>query len=141
MASIWEGPHYEIPSTELAIWLEQAGPASWWNVDGDPLLTGRVSFPCPTDELAPELRKIARPLLVQAHDDDPDANGQVIGADQISRVVDTFGSNLQTSGLPSDWANNQVFYFCWKGSPHEWMLAEDRVTAKQFEADQIPLPN
>ena len=63
----------------------------------------------------------------------------MIGADQISRVVDTFGSNLQTSGLSPDWANNQVFYLCWKGSPHEWLLAEDRVTAKQFEADQIPL--
>ena len=66
MSSIQEGPHYEIQSSELAAWLEQQGVDLWWNVDGDPLLTGRLTFPCPADELSAELRKLNRALLVQA---------------------------------------------------------------------------
>jgi hypothetical protein len=48
------GPHYEVPSVELASWLEGLGPDRWWNVDGDPLLTGRLRFPCPAAGLAAE---------------------------------------------------------------------------------------
>src|SRR5262249_30037535 len=60
------GPHYELPSAELAAWLEERGPDRWWNVDGDPLLTGRLTFPCPARHLAAALRSIPRPLLIQA---------------------------------------------------------------------------
>ena len=81
MASIVTGPHYEIHSTELAAWLEKQGKDRWWNVDGDPLLTGRLEFPCPADELAEELRRLNRPLLVQAKT--PDARGQQVDRNQI----------------------------------------------------------
>ena len=70
LTGIRAGPHYEVAAGELAAWLEQQGEDRWWTVDGDPLLTGRLAFPCPADELAPELRKIGRPLLVQAKKDD-----------------------------------------------------------------------
>ena len=137
MATILNGPHYEISSSELAIWLEKEAAGSWWNVDGDPLLTGRLSFPCPADELANELQAIGRPLLIQAIRGDADAEGQSLKADQVSRTVSRFQSNLHTTGRLPDWANDRLFYCCWKGSPHEWLLTEDSVTAKQAEADKI----
>ena len=43
--SIQSEPHFEVPSAELATWIEKQGTAIWWNVDGDPLLTDRVAFP------------------------------------------------------------------------------------------------
>lgn len=132
MSSIQAGPHYEIPSAELATWLELQGIDLWWNVDGDPLLTGRLSFPCPGDELAKELREINRPLLAQAAKGDADAKAQVIDAGKISQLVSRFAGNLRSTGPLPQWANDRFLYMCWKGSPHEWLLAEDSVTTKQF---------
>jgi hypothetical protein len=141
MATIFDGPHYEISSSELASWLEKNAADSWWNVDGDPLLTGRLSFPCPSDELASELRAIGRTLLIQAVHSDTEAKGQSLKADQVSRTVSKFQSNLFTTGRLHGWANDRLFYCCWKDSPHEWLLTEDSVTAKQAEADKMSLAN
>jgi hypothetical protein len=140
LTGIRAGPHYEIPSTELAAWLEQQGKDRWWNVDGDPLLTGRMSFPCPAEELADELRKVNRALLVQAKSDDTGARGQVIDAAMLEKVVGRFGENVQVPGvlpavLPAGGAN-RVLYLCWKRSAHEWLLAEDRITTEQNRADE-----
>ena len=49
--NIDERPHYEIMSTELADWLDRQGD-HWWSVTGDWFLGGRISMPCPGDELA-----------------------------------------------------------------------------------------
>ena len=51
-------PYYTVPAGELAAWIEQQGDDTWWNVDGDSILTGILSFPSPGDELAAELRRI-----------------------------------------------------------------------------------
>ncbi|HLN27361.1 MAG TPA: hypothetical protein VK395_06430 [Gemmataceae bacterium] len=138
MPSIQDGPHYEIQSSELAGWLEQQGVDLWWNVDGDPLLTGRLTFPCPADELSAELRKLNRALLVQAPKGDPEAKGQSIDASKVSGMVARFAGNLTSAGPLPEWANDRLFYLCWKGSPHEWLLAEDSVTAKQFREEVLP---
>jgi hypothetical protein len=138
MGIIQTGRHFEIPSSELARWLDEQGADRWWNVDGDPLLTGRLTFPCPTDELASELRKINRPLLAQAPSGEPEATGQSIDASQIGPLVTRFAGNLLTSGPPSKRVNDQVLYLCWKGSPHEWLLVEDSVTAEQFRDAAAP---
>src|SRR5262249_54836289 len=112
------GPHYELPPAELAAWLEQQGPDLWWNVDGDPLLTGRLTFPCPARTLATQLRTISRPLLIQAKKDDTAAKGQPIGKDRIDTTVDRLGNNLHViSGEESPpWSANRILYLCWKGS-------------------------
>jgi hypothetical protein len=138
MPTIQEGRHYELPSTELARWLEHQAPDSWWNVDGDPLLTGRLPFPCPADELVPELRKINRPLLVQARAGDFEAKGQTIDATELSRLVARFAGNLQSSAPLPEWANDRFFYLCWKGARHEWLLAEDSVSAREFREGVSP---
>src|SRR5207244_4763105 len=113
------GPHYELPSAELAAWLEQQGPDRWWSVDGDSLLTGRMTFPCPARSLATELRKIGRPLLVQAKQDDAAAQGQVLSRDKIEAVTDTFANNSGGGEKPSG-SGDRILYLCWKRSTEEW---------------------
>lgn len=134
MPSIVDGPHYEIPAQELAAWLEQQGKDRWWNVDGDPLLTGRLSIPCPADELAEELRRLNRPLLVQAKT--PGAEGQQIDRNLLDGLVSRFYETIHTNGNENPpWAEDRFLYLCWKGSSNEWMLAEDSLTTKQNQAD------
>ena len=130
-------PHYEVSSTALAAWLERQGAERWWNVDGDPLLTGRLTFPCPADELAADLRKIDRPLLVQARMGDAAATGRSIGADEIDDVVGNLADSIHLirSGQAPPWGGDRLFYLCWKGSPHEWMLTEDSETSEQMRGD------
>jgi hypothetical protein len=130
MNSIQAGPHYEVSAADLATWLEQHGPESWWNVDGDPLLTGRISFPCPTDGLAAELRSINRALLIQARKGDSNAHGQVVDAAVINNLVSRFAENIHSTEKLPAWTNDRFFYLCWKGAPREWMLEEDTVTAQ-----------
>jgi hypothetical protein len=136
MDCIQTGRHYEIHSAELAKWLEEKAPDSWWNVDGDPLLTGRLSIPCPTDELAAELRKLDRPLFVAAKDD-PNAKGQVIDATKLGELI-RFAGNLNAPGPVPSWVNDRYFDLSWKGSPQVWLLIEDSVSAKQFLEEAVP---
>jgi hypothetical protein len=134
MPGIASGPHYELPSSELAAWLEMQGKDRWWNVDGDPLLTGHLEFPCPADELADELRRLNRPLLVQVKM--PEAKGQRIDRNQIDGVVSRFHENIHTNGRECPpWASDRFLYLGWKGSGNEWILAEDSMTTKQSRAD------
>ena len=133
--SIRDEPHYEVPAAELAAWVEQQGPDRWWNVDGDPLLTGRLTFPCPGDELAEELRRVNRPLLIQDKQRRPEAKGQPIGRAELDAVADRLGNNVPITGEKPAWVNDRLFYLCWKGSPHEWLLVEDEETTAQNRAD------
>ena len=94
--SIQADRHFEIASSELAKWLEEHAPDSWWNIDGDPLLTGRLYIPCPTDELALELRTLNRPLLVLAKDD-PDAKGQIIDTKKFNALT-RFAGKINAPG-------------------------------------------
>lgn len=127
LTRISAGPHYEIPSSELAAWLEEQGEDRWWNVDGDPLLTGKLTFPSPADELAGELRKINRPLLVQANQDDTGAKGQPIERAKLNQLVGHIGGD-------------RLLYLCWKDEPYrwlrEWLLVEDSATTEQNKADE-----
>src|SRR5438094_4167460 len=124
------GPHYELPSAELAAWLEEQGPDRWWSADGDSLLTGRMTFPCPARSLAAELRNVGRPLLVQAKKDDASAKGQVISKDKIEAVTDTFANNIHMirGGEKPSGSEDRILYLCWKGSTEEWLLSEDSET-------------
>jgi len=137
--SIQSGPHFEVHSTELADWIEKQGANVWWNVDGDPLLTDRQVFPCPGDELAQALRRLSRPLLIQDPKKRSDADGRAISAAEIDSVADRLGSNVQYTGDKPVWADDRIFYCCWKGAKDEWLLAEDRETSKSNEQDELAL--
>jgi hypothetical protein len=130
------GPHYEVPAVELAAWLEGQGKDRWWNVDGDPLLTGRLTFPCPAAHLAAELKKINRPLLVQARRGDAGARGETIDAAKLGDVVGLLAENIHTTGQAPPWANDRILYLCWKGSPHEWLLEEDSEATAQMQVEE-----
>ncbi len=139
LAGIPLGPHYEIASPELASWLEEQGKHRWWNVDGDPLLTGRRTFPCPAEELAVELFRINRPLLVQAKKDDRNAKGQRIGKEQLNELVGHFAENLHvfSTGEMPPWGGDRLLYLRWKGAADEWLLAEDTETTEQMEPAEV----
>ena len=126
-------PHYEIPSGELAAWVERQGTDRWWNVDGDPLLTGRLTFPAPGDELAAELRRINLPLLIQ--DPHNRGQGQVIGRDQLDGLVARLGDGAQVSGPKPPWVSDRVFSLCWKGTDEDWLLIEDQETTEKSRED------
>ncbi len=138
LTGIRGGPYYELPALELAEWLEDQGKNRWWNVDGDPLLNGRMSFPCPAADLAYELRSINRPLLIQAKKDDKGATAQPIGKEKLNELVSHFADNLHVSGeeqMPP-WSEDRLFYLCWKGTTPEWLLTEDSEMTEQAEADE-----
>lgn len=126
-------PHYELPSAELAAWLDQQGDDCWWNVDGDPLLMGRVLFPCRSGKLAAELRKLDRPLFIRAKG--TEATGQPIGRERINTLVGHLYDNIHAGGGEyPPWANDRLLDLRWKSSPVEWMLIEDSVTAAEERA-------
>lgn len=138
---IRDGPHYEIPAAELAAWLEDQGKERWWNVDGDPLLTGRMTFPCPAETLAEELRRIGRPLLVQAKKTDSGAKGQLIRRDKLNELVGRFAEafhELDEEHQPR-WSGDRLLYLCWKEMSYDWLLAEDSETTQLHKADEAAL--
>ena len=132
-------PHFEVQSADLATWIERQGTTVWWNVDGDPLLTDRLEFPCLGDEFADALRQLNRPLLIQDPKKRKEANGKVIAVAELDSVADLVGNNVQYKGDKPFWADDRTFYCCWKGSDNEWLLIEDRETSKSNERDEMAL--
>jgi hypothetical protein len=131
------GPHYQIASAALAEWLEEQGEDSWWNVGGDPLLTGRMTFPSPAGPLANELRKINRPLIVQAAKSDAEARGQEVGKDKLDQLASRLPERLHRIGSISFGRRempDRAFYLCWPDSLFEWTLSEDGRMAQQMRA-------
>ena len=107
-------PHYRINAAELANWLDGQGDESWWSVDGDPILTQRLDFPCPGADLAESLRKSGKILLLLDPRETPIAAGEMISGDQVD-VVES-----------KDHSGDRVFQLCWEESPDvDWLLVED----------------
>ncbi len=71
-------------------------------------------------------------LLAQALKGDYEANGQKIDAASLGRLAVRYFGNLLAPGPVSKTANDRFFYMCWKGSPHEWLLIEDSLTARDM---------
>lgn len=135
--SLADSPHYELPSTELAAWIEQQGDDTWWCVDGDPDLTSLIPMPCRGEDLARELRHLNRLLLVQATPVAPDAAGQLIARDRLDMLVVRRGAGIHLKGPHRPWMDNRELYLCWKGSAEEWLLCEDRETTEAERAEAV----
>ena len=61
--SLKDKPHYTLPASALADWIESKAD-KWWSVDGDPRLMSVLDFPCPSDELAPAIRGVGKDVLI-----------------------------------------------------------------------------
>jgi len=130
--SIREEPHFKITAADLAAWIEQQGADRWWSVDGDPLLTGRIFVPAPGDELAEDLRKINRVLLVWDKHQRPDSRGQRIGPSDLDGLVNRLGDDIPPGPDRPLWCDNRILNFCWEGKDIDWDLIEDLETTERI---------
>ena len=111
---------YVISSEELARWLESQ-PGAWWLVDGDPLLTSRIGFPCPSGELAEELRRIGKNIIIYTGKSVGVHDGPQIDSFVLPRLADT-----------DNRYHEQNFLARWQSSDIEWLLSEDKSAAEAF---------
>src|SRR5437868_5457447 len=112
--------HYVISSEELARWLESQ-PGTWWLVDGDPLLTSTIGFPCPSDELAEELRRIGKNIIIYS--------GKTVGMDD-GRQIDSLV--LPRLADTDNRYHERYFLAGWQSSDIKWLLGEDKSAAEAF---------
>jgi hypothetical protein len=113
--TIRKQPHYTLPAIALAEWLESQ-PDKWWSVDGDPLLTSIVDFPCPSDELAPVIRRVGKNLLLQDKNPASQAHGEEIAGNQLDELADTRNRK-----------HRKIFLLTWADSDVDWLLLEDEA--------------
>lgn len=112
-------PYYTIKAENLANWLDDQ-PDSWWIVDGDPVLTSHVDFPCPSEELSAELRRVNKPLRMFDPREGSKAQGEAVPIEQLDDMADT-DNNSQA----------RTYLLCWDGDDIQWLLAEDPDAAKE----------
>ena len=105
----------------MADWIEQQ-PDKWWVVDGDPVLTLFVNFPCPSDELAPAIRRIGKNLFLQAKIS-PHTDGEIVKMLGWTSCRNTKNRHQEKTLLLS-----------WNDSDVNWLLIEDK--AAEDEAAQ-----
>lgn len=115
-------PYFTIGADELAKWLERQ-PQAWWTVDGDPLLTSRVDFPCPSEELSAELRRVNRALRIFDPRPGSKAHGESVAFTTLDELADT-DNNLKA----------KTFLLCWDGEDIQWLLSEDPEAAAESSA-------
>ena len=116
--SVREKPHYILPAATLAAWIESQ-PDRWWLVDGDPLLTSVLDFPCPNDELAPMLRKIGKNLLLQDKNPVSEAHGEIIEGNRLDRLDELSDT--------SNRRHQKTLLLSWFDSEIDWLLIEDEA--------------
>jgi hypothetical protein len=110
-----EKPHYILPAATLAQWIENQ-PDKWWSVDGDPLLTSIVDFPCPSDELAPVIRRIGKNLLLPDKTPASQVHGEVVAMDRLDGLSD-FSLRRR----------HKILRLSWEDSDVDWLLIEDEA--------------
>ena len=117
-----------VSAAELANWVEQQGTDRWWTVDGDPVLMGRLSLPCPGDELANELRVVNIPLVVFSETNEAVSN-ETLDARQLDAFVRIWGVVPSTGVSESRQNGARMLVLAWQRTPDsEWLLLEDLET-------------
>jgi hypothetical protein len=108
-------PHYRLSASALADWIEKQ-PDKWWCVDGEPLLTSIVDFPCPSDELTTAVRRVGKDLMLKAQDPSSAAHGEMVGVDRLDDLAHSRNKK-----------HRKVLQLSWKGSDVDWLLIEDEA--------------
>jgi hypothetical protein len=114
---------FVISSQELARWLDSQ-PGTWWFVGRDDLLISRVNFPCPSDELAEELREIGKNIIIYTDKMIGIEDGREIDSEVLPLLADT-----------ENRYRNRDFLACWQGSNKKWLLTEDKWAAEALTHD------
>ncbi|MCO5166606.1 MAG: hypothetical protein M9894_09600 [Planctomycetes bacterium] len=113
---------HELSPRALAGWLRRQ-PATWWSVDGDPLLMGSLNLPCSAEDLAAAIEASGRSLVLH-----------VFGG------VDTTGPDedvlTRVAAAGEDTAGNRSMTLAWADSDSSWLLIEDRDVA-EFAAQSV----
>jgi hypothetical protein len=109
----------QAPLRELSAWL-RTHPESWWSVDGDSVLMGRISFPCPSEKLAAALDR---------------RDGTVFVRDPESKVAGTHVSVADLERLAADPADGRVLQLRWTENGPDWLLVEDQEAAELSRRD------
>ncbi len=110
--------HVVISSQVLAKWLDSQ-PGSWWTVDGDPLLTSEIDFPCPNDELAEALRKLNKDIVVFTKASVRGNLKKELRPGDLDGLADTENPRMEKNILAS-----------WQRSDVQWLLTEDKSMAE-----------
>jgi hypothetical protein len=113
--SLKEKSHFTLRAAALADWIDSQ-PDCWWLVDGDPRLMGDVNFPCPSDELAPAIRRIGKDLLLYDKTPGSRAHGESIDTARLDQFADV-----------SKRRRRRTFLLSWADSDIEWLLIEDEA--------------
>jgi hypothetical protein len=116
---------FVISTREVADWLDSQ-PGTWWFIDGDFSLLGKVHFPCPNDELAGVLRQVDKNLIIATDKTVEIADGQRISRHELPLLADT--QNRYQS---------RDFFASWEGDDNVWILSEDTVAAETFSDDAM----
>ena len=111
-----------------------------WRINGNGRLTGtgRIFSPCTGDELAAELRRVNRPLLVRDQSDNPLARGQLLDRTRLDELARRREDLFPTSdGRKFPWSDNRWFLVSWDDLDFEWMLVEDLETTEYERLDAL----
>ena len=111
-------PTHDLSSRELASWLDRQADTSWWGVHGDPFLASRLTFPCSSNELADEIRRSTRGLVVY----DPSGGELPAGGTATADNLDAFVEHAELG--------TRVLQLAWKESNGYWLLVEDEETSE-----------
>ena len=114
--------YLKVDAEELARWLCR-DPDAYWTVDGDPVLAGMLSFPCPGDELADALRKIGNSLLVLDREASLQEQAEPIASSDLNVLVE------------EKELDSRVLQFRWNDSDIEWLLIEDEETSESVSRE------
>ncbi len=122
MADVTDFPYFVIEANVLANWVEEQKDV-WWNVDGDKKLMSKLNFPCPSDELAAELKKVSGEMLAYDWREEPEAEHQEIDGEKFAELANTDNNS-----------KCRTFLLSWRYSPRDkWLLSEDLDAAKDAE--------
>ncbi len=108
---------YETSAAALGAWLRANGGESWWSIDGDPDLTGKMSFPSSTEDLAAALEERGDAVLLLSASSTLRAP---VGPAEVEKAV------------MKDTAGNRVLQLSWPGG-EAWLLIEDRETRAELK--------
>ncbi len=114
---------FVISSQDLAQWLDSQ-PGTWWFIDGDFSLLGKVHFPCPNDELANVLHQMEKNLII--------ATERTVGIEDGRRIT---GQDLPLLADTQNRYQSRDFFASWEGDDKVWILSEDTVAAETFSDD------